>query len=196
MNHAIAPSLSHSSIGIRIRTGLLALPTLPDEPARSLNHHALKLGVGVRYGLVGGSYSFRLDEHLGATVGGGIWGIGAGLRAHPWGPLFAQVGVGPLAASDSTTSYGPDLVAGIDLNRTRISLTVALGCGVLRSPTKLHAAPTIDLGIGVNLGRDRDDAVAVSDSYDDCLASVTAATECLVDEGLPVSCEGTLQDLE
>jgi len=131
---------------------LMAGPALAQEERPPVRAHAAQLGIGSHYGGFGGAYTFRLNPYFAATAGlGGLAGrvnVGGGLRAYAVGPLYAQLGVSPLAFSGDKAYYGPDITTGVDLVRTRVAFTLGVGVGLLKG----RPLPSLDLGVGVNLG--------------------------------------------
>lgn len=150
---------SAALLGLVVALAFTAGPARAEgPPARPVRTHAVELGLGSHFGGFGGSYTFRLDKHWAAMAGlgalAGRVGAGGGVRFYPWGPLYAQVGASPIAYATQKVYYGPDVMAGVDLVRTRVSFTFGVGLGVLNFK-KVY--PCLDLGIGVNFGRSPDD---------------------------------------
>jgi len=113
---------------------------------------AVQLGLGQRYGLAGIGGCWRFHPRLAAAVGLGSVGVGASGRVYALGPLYGQVGFGPLMVGDGIALYGPDVGLGVDLRRSRFSFTTGLGVGVLGPAYLDMPQPSLDLGFGVNLG--------------------------------------------
>lgn len=128
---------------------LLATAAAADRP---LYQHAVQLGAGSHFGGAGVGYTYRLDERFAGSVGAGSLGFGAAARYHPVRLLFVQLGISPLATTSdgALTIYGPDAMVGIDLQRSRFSLTIGAGMGMMVPTTR--TTTTLDIGLGVNFG--------------------------------------------
>jgi hypothetical protein len=149
-------SMLCSALALFLATNLPASAALPD--AAAYRPVAVQLGVGHRYGVAGAAVTWRLHRRFAAVLGGGAYGVGGGARAYAWRGLYGQVGFAPLVVTEdrSVTLYGPDATVGWDFRAGRFSLTAGGGVGAYGWPVLLRATPTLDLGLGVNLGPVRD----------------------------------------
>jgi hypothetical protein len=128
---------------------LLARSSVAAEP-RPL---AVQLGIGSHYGGAGGALTWRPTDRLAALVGAGNIGFGAGVRGYALGPLYGQLGFSPqYRVPDQMAVHGVDLSAGVDLSKGWFSFTFGLGVAVIGLSYLDDAKPTVDLGLGVNLG--------------------------------------------
>ena len=112
---------------------------------------SVQLGVGNHYGWAGARVALRPNSFSALSVGLGAFGASAAARFYPLDLLFVEAGFSPLLANSfSDALYGPDLSAGVDLTRSRFSLTAQIGTGLV---TPQDPVFTLGLGLGVNLGR-------------------------------------------
>jgi hypothetical protein len=114
-----------------------------------------QFGIGNRYGMAGIGGTWRFHEDAAVVLGAGVFGVGGALRGYYWKSLYAQLGVAPLLGTEdgSLMFYGPDIATGVDLRHQRVSFTAGLGMGVVYLSTGLAPTASLDLGVGVNLGK-------------------------------------------